>query len=137
MKKDQTEVLVVGAGPVGLMTAVLLAEAGVEVQIIDREARTTARSYACVLHPHSLKSLERQRLGNEYERVADAESFAVFEFASDAQAEDEVRVVLDEATTNVLWPLPGNKYRWTFQLSHSEVPSEFPNKKRRALHFVQ
>ena len=41
MREERTEVLVVGAGPVGLLTAILLAEAGIEVRIIDREERTT------------------------------------------------------------------------------------------------
>ena len=58
MREERTEVLVVGAGPVGLLTAVLLAEAGIEVRIIDREGRTAARSYACALHPRTLRLLE-------------------------------------------------------------------------------
>jgi 2-polyprenyl-6-methoxyphenol hydroxylase-like FAD-dependent oxidoreductase len=59
MREERTEVLVVGAGPVGLLTAILLAEAGVEVKIIDCEERTTARSYACALHPRALKLLSQ------------------------------------------------------------------------------
>ena len=43
MREERTEVLVVGAGPVGLLTAILLAEAGIEVRIVDREERTTSR----------------------------------------------------------------------------------------------
>ena len=262
MREEQTEVLVVGAGPVGLLTAVLLAEAGVEVTIIDREARTTARSYACALYPRTLKLLEkigvvadvlnrgrrvqtvafydgqsrraeirlsdlggpfpfllilpqnaledaleqrlrkagvavawnhrfddfrdetdsvvatveelggtatgyivphwetvvkrrypvrarfvvgadghgsllRQRLGIEYTRVAGPEFFAAYEFEPDAKGDDEVRVVLEGATTNVLWPLLENKYRWTFQLVKADAPIEFPEKERRAVHFAQ
>ena len=59
MKKDPTEVLVVGAGPVGLLTGILLAERGIEFQIIDSEERITGRSYACALHPSSLQLLDR------------------------------------------------------------------------------
>src|SRR5512142_2126087 len=55
MREERTEVLVVGAGPVGLWTALLMAEAGLQVLIIDREQRTAARSYACALHPRTLK----------------------------------------------------------------------------------
>jgi 2-polyprenyl-6-methoxyphenol hydroxylase-like FAD-dependent oxidoreductase len=259
MKTDRTEVLVVGAGPVGLLTAVLLAETGVAVQIIDREDRTTARSYACALHPRTLKllgrlglaeqiiaqgrriptvafydgaarraeiklselggefpfllvlpqsvleevleqrlrqkagakvkwnhrldrfqtgedgvvatveklagtamgyivphwetmvqsvisirarfmvgadghnSMVRQRLNLEYEKLGAPQSFVTCEFASDTEIEPEVRVVLDDTSTNVLWPLPDHEFRWTFQLVHAEGPHDFPEKDRRAM----
>ena len=82
-------------------------------------------------------SLVRQRLGIENPRVAGPEFFAAYEFEPEAKVEDEVRVVLDESTTNVLWPLPGNKYRWTFQLVKSEMASEFPEKERRGVRLAQ
>jgi 2-polyprenyl-6-methoxyphenol hydroxylase-like FAD-dependent oxidoreductase len=262
MREERTEVLVVGAGPVGLWTAIRLAEAGIEARIIDREERTTSRSYACALHPRTLQLLEgmglagpvlaagrrieniafydgaarqaevklsrlggafpfmvilpqnafeglleqrlrqlgvavnwnhrfaglqndaetvaatieelgatatgyivphwetvvkrsfpvraqfligadgygslvRQRLGIEHTRVAGAEFFAAYEFEPEEKVEDEVRVVMDASTTNVLWPLPGNKCRWTFQLVKSEMASEFPEKERRGARFAQ
>jgi 2-polyprenyl-6-methoxyphenol hydroxylase-like FAD-dependent oxidoreductase len=256
MQEERTEVLVVGAGPVGLLTAIGLAEAGIEVKIIDRENRTAARSYACALHPRTLKllspmglaapllelgrrvksvafyegaarqaevklselggefpfmlilpqsefesvleqrlrqagvtvnwnqrfddlrhdgadmvanveelsatatgyivphwegivkrnfpvraqfvvgadgqgSLVRQRLGLEQTRVSGPDFFAAYEFEPEGQVEDEVRVVMDQSTTNVLWPLAGNKCRWTFQMIKSHQASEFPEKERR------
>ncbi|MCX6922924.1 MAG: FAD-dependent monooxygenase, partial [Verrucomicrobia bacterium] len=262
MREERTEVLVVGAGPVGLVTAILLAESGIEARIIDREERTTARSYACALHPRTLKlldrmglaapiiergrrvekiafydgakrqaeltlsklggefpfmvilpqnafedvleqrlrkagvavnwnhrfndfqkdagmvtatveelggtatgyivphwetivkrsfplraqflvgadgfgSLVRRRLGIENTRVAGPEFFAAYEFEPKETVEDEVRVVLDQSTTNVLWPLSGNKYRWTFQLLKSEISTEFPDKERRGARVAQ
>jgi 2-polyprenyl-6-methoxyphenol hydroxylase-like FAD-dependent oxidoreductase len=257
MREERTEVLVVGAGPVGLLSAILLAEAGIEVRIIDREERTAARSYACALHPRTLKlldrmglaapiiergrrvetvafydgatrqaelkvsqlggafpfmvilpqnvfeaaleqrlrkagitvnwnhrfndvksepeavvatieelgatgtgyivphwetvvkrsiplrtqflvgadghgSLVRRRLGIEHTHVSGPEYFAAYEFEPAEVVADEVRVVLDEASTNVLWPLLGNRCRWTFQLLKSEMATEFPEKERRA-----
>lgn len=259
MREDRTEVLVVGAGPVGLTTALLLAEAGIEVRIIDREPRTAARSYACALHsrvlslltrlglgqkllssgrkigtlafydhaermaevklsklggdhpyvlvltqdrveealeeelqskgvavewnhrfdafqneqdaltvsveklggtsmgyivPHwetvverrfnihprfvigadGVRSIVSQRLGTTYALVGEPQFFAAYEFEADAPTEDEISVVLDDKTTDVLWPLPGNKHRWTFQLINSDVSREFPDKERRAIH---
>src|SRR5215831_18861746 len=65
MRERQTEVLVAGAGPVGLWNALLLAQAGLQVTIVDREERTAARSYACALHPATLKRLERFGLAQE------------------------------------------------------------------------
>ncbi len=257
MRGTQTEVLVVGAGPVGLWSALLLAEHGIEVTVIDREARTSARSYACALQPATLRLLDRlglaesiiergrrvetiafydgatrqgelrlsklggefpfllilpqsaleslleQRLraagvrvhwnyrfdgltedeetvsavieelegtstgyivphwetvvknrstlraqfligadghnsmvrpraGLEYQRVGDAESFAAFEFETEKKTADELRVVLDDTTTNVLWPLGENRYRWTFQLLRAELSGDFPEKERRS-----
>jgi 2-polyprenyl-6-methoxyphenol hydroxylase-like FAD-dependent oxidoreductase len=262
MREERTEVLVVGAGPVGLLTAILLAEAGIEVKIIDREERTTARSYACALHPRVLKllspmglaapviergrriqtvafydgaarraevklaelggefpfmvilpqnefegvleeglrkagvtvnwnhrfddvqsagetvvanveelgatatgyivphwegvvkrnfpvraqflvgadghgSLVRRRLGIENTLVAGQTFFAAYEFEPEEKVEDEVRVVLDDSTTNVLWPLVGNRCRWTFQMLKAEMASEFPEKERREARLAQ
>jgi len=262
MREERTEVLVVGAGPVGLLAAILLAEAGIEVRIIDREERTTVRSYACALHPRTLKlldrmglaasmiergrrvekiafydgatrqaevklsqlggefpfmvilpqnvfedaleqrlrkagvavnwnyrfndlqsgagevaatveelgatatgyivphwetvvkrsfsvhaqfligadgygSLVRQRLGIEHTRVGGPEFFAAYEFEPAEKVEDEVRVVLDQSSTNVLWPLLGNRYRWTFQLLKSEMANEFPEKERQGARLAQ
>lgn len=250
----------VGAGPVGLWSALNLAQAGIEVVIIDRENRTAARSYACALHPRTLKLLEgaglsdavlrqghkigkvafyegqdrkaeikidgqgtgfpfllilpqselekileqklkqagvevqwnhrfdnlveqedeltagieelggtatgyiiphwemvvkgraevraqfllgadghgslvRQRLGIEYVRAGETERFAAYEFESAERAPDEIRIALDGATTNVLWPLGENRCRWTFQLK--EGVAEFPEKERRAVHLDQ
>jgi 2-polyprenyl-6-methoxyphenol hydroxylase-like FAD-dependent oxidoreductase len=262
MRQAHTEVLVVGAGPVGLWTALLLAEKGIEVSLIDRESRTAARSYACALHPATLKLLDtlglaesaiergrrvdtvafydgparqgeihlsklggsfpfllilpqsgleglleqrlraagvqvhwnhrfedltqqeedvsavieelegtntgyivphwetvvknrsplgvefligtdghnsmvRSRAGLEYQRVGETESFAAFEFESKDKIANELRVVLDETTTNVLWPLADDRFRWTFQLLRAEISGDFPEKERRAVRIDQ
>jgi 2-polyprenyl-6-methoxyphenol hydroxylase-like FAD-dependent oxidoreductase len=60
-------------------------------------------------------SLVRRQLGIAFDSVTPDEHFVVLEFTPDASLTDEVRVVLDSATTNVLWPMPGNRYRWTIQ----------------------
>jgi 2-polyprenyl-6-methoxyphenol hydroxylase-like FAD-dependent oxidoreductase len=61
-KHNQTEVLVVGAGPVGMMTALLAAQHGLRTAIIDLKSRTARHSYACALHPASLALLARAGL---------------------------------------------------------------------------
>jgi NADPH-dependent dioxygenase len=62
---NNNEVLVVGAGPVGMLTALLLTQHGVRTRIIDQESRTAAHSYACALHPGSLALLERAGMTEE------------------------------------------------------------------------
>ncbi len=258
MREEQTEVLVAGAGPVGLLAAALLAEAGIQVRIIDREERTTTRSYACALHPRVLGLLDRlglakelvergqrvekmafydgadrraevtvarpgspwpfllivpqylleealerrlnqkakvsvewnhrfdscrsedkavvatveelggtstgyivphwemvvlrrhgiraqflvgadghhsqvrQALGLEYRGLAGPVSFSAWQFKSNGPSVNEARVVLDDGSANVLWPLGPNESRWTFQVTGSEA-GEFPEKERRAV----
>lgn len=56
--KTRPEVLVVGAGPVGLFAALRLAKQGIRVEIIDKDWRTGAHSYALALHPSSLRLFE-------------------------------------------------------------------------------
>jgi 2-polyprenyl-6-methoxyphenol hydroxylase-like FAD-dependent oxidoreductase len=56
------EVLVVGAGPVGLVAALFLQQYGVRVQIVDMHQRTTQHSYALAIHPRTLKILDEAGL---------------------------------------------------------------------------
>ncbi|WP_020386679.1 FAD-dependent oxidoreductase [Kribbella catacumbae] len=59
MIPERTEVLVVGAGPVGLAVAVSLAGAGRQVTVVDRQAAGANTSRASVVHPRTLEMLER------------------------------------------------------------------------------
>lgn len=61
-QRRESEVLIVGAGPVGLFAAIELAERGVDVEIIDSEQRQAARSYALALQPDTLDLLDRRGL---------------------------------------------------------------------------
>jgi 2-polyprenyl-6-methoxyphenol hydroxylase-like FAD-dependent oxidoreductase len=59
------EVLVVGAGPVGLVAALFLQQHGVRVEIIDMHQRTTQHSYALAIHPRTLRILDEAGLSDE------------------------------------------------------------------------
>ncbi len=63
--KNVPEVLVVGAGPVGLFAALSLARQGVSVRIVDRDWRTGAHSYALAIHRRSLALLDELGLGEK------------------------------------------------------------------------
>ena len=56
------EVLVVGAGPVGLVAALFLRQHGMRVEIVDTNQRTTQHSYALAIHPHTLRILDEAGL---------------------------------------------------------------------------
>lgn len=59
------EVLVVGAGPVGLVAALFLQHHGVRVEIVDMHQRTTQHSYALAIHPRTLRVLDETGLSEK------------------------------------------------------------------------
>jgi 2-polyprenyl-6-methoxyphenol hydroxylase-like FAD-dependent oxidoreductase len=63
------EVLVVGAGPVGLVAALFLQRHGVGVRIIDTNQRTAQHSYALAIHPRTLRILDEAGLSEALIRV--------------------------------------------------------------------
>ncbi|HEY2271372.1 MAG TPA: FAD-dependent monooxygenase, partial [Jatrophihabitantaceae bacterium] len=54
-----TDVLVVGAGPVGLVAACELARRGIAIRVIDKLPEATDESRAIVVHARSLEMFER------------------------------------------------------------------------------
>ena len=241
----QTDVLVVGAGPTGLVAALSLAEAGLSVEVIDEEWRPAGHSYALALHPRSIgvlaelgiaqdaiaqghklesltvlagdqkrgtqrcsvlderfpfllalpqsalealladrlakkgikvrwshrlaglephgdtvtatvqrlekesggyavahtewsvgetlsfstgfvigadghRSLVRRALGTSFEETGPSQAFAIFECTAPG-AGDEMRLVIDQASVNALWPLPDGRARWSLELVAPEV----------------
>ncbi|WP_328422090.1 FAD-dependent oxidoreductase [Micromonospora sp. NBC_00389] len=59
MLPTSTDVLVVGAGPTGLATALTLARRGVEVTVLDQLADPPSTSRAAVVHAYTLEVLDR------------------------------------------------------------------------------
>jgi len=60
--RPDPEVLVVGAGPVGLVAALFLRQHGVRVEIVDMHQRTAQHSYALAIHPRTLRILDEAGL---------------------------------------------------------------------------
>ena len=61
-RHSDPEVLVVGAGPVGLVAALFLQQHGVRVEVVDMHQRTTQHSYALAIHPRTLRILDEAGL---------------------------------------------------------------------------
>ena len=59
------EVLVVGAGPVGLIAALFLHQHGIRVEVVDMHQRTTQHSYALAIHPRTLGMLDEAGLARD------------------------------------------------------------------------
>lgn len=55
----QVDVVVAGAGPVGMIAALTLHDSGVQVVLVDPASRPASRSYAAGLHPSTLELLDR------------------------------------------------------------------------------
>lgn len=63
---NHAPVLIVGAGPVGLATALSLTQSGIAVRIIDKLAQPTNQSRAAVVHARTLEMFERAGIVSEF-----------------------------------------------------------------------
>jgi 2-polyprenyl-6-methoxyphenol hydroxylase-like FAD-dependent oxidoreductase len=57
--KKSVDIAVLGAGPVGLIAAHVLADQGTDFVLIDREKRNNTHSYGLALHPDTLELLDQ------------------------------------------------------------------------------
>ncbi len=77
------DVLVVGAGPAGLTLALLLAEHGVAVEVVDPKDGPVPETRASVVHPRTLEVLAP--LGLTPRMVADGRRVDAYEFRTDGR----------------------------------------------------
>ena len=81
--------------------------------VIDAILREKSR-YVIGADGHN--SMIRRALGIDFESVGPADLFAIFEFETREPSDQEVRVILNDDDSNVLWPLPGNRWRFSFRV---------------------
>ena len=70
------------------------------------------------------RSRIRRSLKIDFPEVSPAQHYAVFEFRTNAELGDELRLVLNGHTTDVLWPLPDGYCRWSFEMLDYQLPAE-------------
>lgn len=81
------EVLVVGAGPVGLVAALFLQQHGARVEIVDMHQRTTQHSYALAIHPGTLRVLDEAGLSDGLIRAGQKVTTVAFYDGRERRAE--------------------------------------------------
>jgi 2-polyprenyl-6-methoxyphenol hydroxylase-like FAD-dependent oxidoreductase len=85
-------------------------------------AKTTSLDVPFLIGADGYNSIVRRTLDIGFPEVAPAQYYAVFEFKSDIDLQNEMRLVLGDSTTDVLWPLPDGHCRWSFQLPEYHDP---------------
>ncbi len=88
--------------------------------VAGTETAVTKRLYSepkFVIGADGHRSRLRNRMRLDFPEVSPAAMFAVFELDCDPQPNPhEMCVAIDGNTTNVLWPLPDGRCRWSFQV---------------------
>jgi len=100
---------------------------------VARTERLIAKSYDVavpfVIGADGHRSLVRRSLDIDFPDLGGTQHFAVFEFESDVDLGHEMRIVMSDHTTDVLWPLPHGHCRWSFQLLDFSAPETTRTKK--------
>ena len=132
-----TDVLVVGAGPTGLVAALSFAEAGLSVEVIDEEWRPAGHSYALALHPRSLGVLAE--LGLAQDAIAQGQRLESLTILAGEEARTTLRCTVADTRFPFLLALPqsaleglladrlakkGIKVRWSHRLAGLEAQGD-------------
>ena len=66
MKKNKSEITIVGGGPVGLFLGICLSKQGIDCTILEKRAEPVQDSRSLGIHPVSLELFEKTGLVNEF-----------------------------------------------------------------------
>jgi 2-polyprenyl-6-methoxyphenol hydroxylase-like FAD-dependent oxidoreductase len=81
--------------------------------IVDKTYRLQTQF---VVGADGYNSFVRRAMGIPYRDLGGAQCFSVYEFDADGGPAEEVRVGLNRDTTEVLWPLADDRFRFSFQI---------------------
>lgn len=104
--KHETDVLVVGAGPVGLITAICLRERGLRAEVYDQDRRHGVRSYALALHPRTMHLLDE--LGVAQTLVSRGTTLSQLAFYDGAHRQAEIKFDAVKGSFPFLLVVPQN-----------------------------
>jgi len=105
---------------------------GYPVAVTEREVtRSTQLRARYMIGADGHRSLTRRLLECRFEPVADPLIFAVYEFQCGMEPCREVRIILEDDTMSVMWPLPDGRCRWSFQLVGEDAESQGSRYKSR------
>ncbi|MDA9589897.1 FAD-dependent monooxygenase [Opitutales bacterium] len=80
-------------------------------------------------------STARQSAGIDFPEISPHIEYAIFEFKTDADLPNEMRILIDGDKTHLFWPLPGGHCRWSFQVDSSSTKVNSMHKDRSFMQF--
>ncbi len=81
------------------------------------------------------ESVARRSAGIDFPEVSPSADYAVFEFKTDAELPNEMRLIIKDNKTHVYWPLPNGHCRWSFQVDHGEASNHSREKDNKFIQF--
>lgn len=81
------------------------------------------------------ESAARNIAGIGFPEVSPSVDYAVFEFKTDADLPNEMRIIIKGDKTHVFWPLPNGHCRWSFQVELGTAPKQSLDKDHHLIQF--
>ena len=70
------------------------------------------------------ESVARHSAGIHFPEISPSTEYAIFEFKTDADLPDEMRILIHGDKTHIFWPLPNGYCRWSFQVDTATTPTD-------------
>lgn len=87
-------------------------------------AKSTNMRVPFVIGADGHRSRIRRALNIAFPEVGTPQNYAVFEFQTDFEPGNELRIVFGEHSSDALWPLPGGYCRWSFEIPNIAIETE-------------